>query len=145
MKAAPAKKKPKTAAANGKKAPATKAKTKAKPAAAATKAAKPPGASKSKPKRRLPVGAKRHPIFGLVYSQMPKEIDDLKQIKGVAKVIEAKLHDAGIYTFRQVVEWDDVAIDAFSEKLSFKGRIRNEGWQQQCAKFHEEKYGEKAG
>jgi len=79
----------------------------------------------------------------VIYTKKPKEIDDLKEIKGVAKVIEAKLHKAGIYTFRQVAEWDSAAIDAFSDKLSFKGRIRNEGWQKQCAKFHKDKYGEK--
>ena len=95
--------------------------------------------------RRTPAGAKRDPILGLVYSKQPKEIDDLKQIKGVAKVIEGKLHKAGIYTFRQVAEWDGAAIDAISDQLSFKGRIRNEAWQKQCAKFHQEKYGEKLG
>jgi len=100
---------------------------------------------KARAVRRTPAGAKRDPILGLVYTKKPKEIDDLKQIKGVAKVIEGKLHQVGIYTFRQIVEWDAAAIDAFSEKLSFKGRIRNEGWQKQCAKFHAEKYGEKLG
>jgi len=101
--------------------------------------------SKPKPMPETPAGAKRDPIFGVVYSKRPKEIDDLKEIKGVAKVIEGKLHEAGIYTFRQIVEWDAKAIDAFSGKLSFKGRIHKEGWQQQCAKFHAAKYGEKIG
>ena len=83
--------------------------------------------------------------MGVVYTKKPKEVDDLKQIKGVAKVIEGKLHKAGIYTFRQVVEWEDSAIEAFSEKLSFGGRVRNDAWQEQCAQFHKEKYGEKLG
>lgn len=102
-----------------------------------------PKQRKAKSSRRTPAGAKRDPILGVVYSKKPKEIDDLKQIKGVAKVIEGKLHRVGIYTFRQVAEWDEAAIDAFSEKLSFKGRIRNEAWQEQCSQLHQEKYGEK--
>ncbi|MFT4550938.1 MAG: putative flap endonuclease-1-like 5' DNA nuclease [Verrucomicrobiales bacterium] len=117
-----------------------------KPAKATAKTAKPAkakAAAKPAAKRRTPAGAKRDPILGIVYSKKPKEVDDLKQIKGVAKVIEGKLNQAGIFTYRQIVEWDAAAINAFSEKLSFKGRIRNEEWQKQCGMFHNEKYGEK--
>ena len=136
VKAAPAKKKSATGA---KKSATTRAKGgSAKPKAKSTAKAKKAARSKS-----TPAGAKRDSVLGVIYSKKPKEIDDLKQIKGVAKVIEAKLHKAGIYTFRQIVEWDAAAIEAFSERLSFKGRIVNEGWQKQCAKFHKEKYGEK--
>ena len=111
--------------------------SKSKASGSKTKAKKPAARPKT------PAGAKRDAVLGVIYTKKPKEVDDLKQIKGVAKVIEGKLHSAGIYTFRQIVEWDDAAIDAFAESLSLKGRIRNEGWQNQCAKFHQEKYGEK--
>lgn len=153
VKTAPTKKSTSKKAASKKakppKAKAAKAKPKPKSTAGAAAKSKPAARTavkKAKPAaRRTPAGAKRDPILGVVYSKKPKEIDDLKEIKGVAKVIEAKLHKAGIYTYRQIVEWDAAAIDAFSEKLSFKGRIRNEGWQKQCAKFHKDKYGKKIG
>ena len=134
-------KKPATTKSKAKAKPKTTTAAKSKPTATSSKKA---AATKTKAKaRRTPAGAKRDPILGIIYNRKPKEVDDLKQIKGVAKVIEGKLHSAGIYTYRQIVEWDAPAIEAFSEKLSFKGRIRNEGWQKQCAKFHKDKYGEK--
>jgi predicted flap endonuclease-1-like 5' DNA nuclease len=142
VKAAPSKRKPASASSSKK---ATSAKAKSKPksksvatkarSATATRAKKASTTAKVAPKRRTPAGAKRDPILGVVYSKKPKASDDLKEIKGVGKVIEGKLHQAGIYTFCQIVDWDEAAIDAFSEKLSFKGRVRNENWQKQCAKF----------
>ena len=137
----------KTTKAAAAKKPKAKMAAKTKTSAKATTLAKPAvkRAKAKSVKKRTPAGAKRDAVLGVIYSKKPKEVDDLKEIKGVAKVIEAKLHKAGIYTFRQIVEWDKAAIDAFSDKLSFKGRIRNEGWQKQCAKFHKAKYGEKIG
>ena len=151
VKAAPAKSKSSSTGskANPKSKATTKAPTKAQSATAAKAGKSSPSVKKAKAKstatRRTPAGARRDAVLGVIYSKKPKEADDFKQIKGVAKVIEAKLHKAGVYTYRQVVEWDAAAIEAFSEKLSFRGRIRNEGWQKQCAKLHKEKYGEKIG
>ena len=149
IKAAPAKRKKaaasktaKTKAKSGEVAPSKKKKAEGVKKASAKKATAKSTNSKAA-KKRTPAGAKRDPILGVVYSKKPKEIDDLKEIKGVAKVIEGKLHKSGIYTFRQIVEWDSAAIDAFSDKLAFKGRVRNEDWQKQCAKLHKSKYDEK--
>lgn len=83
-------------------------------------------------------------IKGLVFTQAPNTRDDLKRIYGVAQVLEKKLNDCGIYTFKQIVEWNDRAIEEFSELLIFKDRIYRDKWQMQAQRLHEEKYDRKA-
>lgn len=68
------------------------------------------------------------------------EPDDLKRIKGVAKELEARLHDMGITTFKEMTAWDDEDIDRIDDHLGFEGRIRRDGWQDQARRFHNEKY-----
>ncbi|WP_119306650.1 hypothetical protein [Cohaesibacter haloalkalitolerans] len=54
--------------------------------------------------------------------------DDLKQIKGIGKVIEGKLNAMGIYHFKQIADWDRGEVNYVSTFLSFKGRIDRENW-----------------
>lgn len=75
--------------------------------------------------------------------ERPEEVDDLKRIKGVGKVMEGVLNDKGIYLFRQLarlseqeVAWVNDAIDAFP------GRIHRDRWVEQAAELYAEKYGE---
>ncbi len=56
------------------------------------------------------------------------EADDLKQIKGVGKVIEGKLNGLGIYHFDQVANLSRKEINWVTTFLSFKGRIDRENW-----------------
>lgn len=81
--------------------------------------------------------------YGIVYTSEPEEVDDLKQIKGVAKVLEGKLHGIGVYRFKQVAVWTDEACREFSKLLTFKNRIYTDNWIARAKAFHEEKYGEK--
>ena len=83
-------------------------------------------------------------IKGLVFTQAPETRDDLKRIYGVAEVLEKKLNDCGIYTFKQIMEWDDRAIEEFSELLIFKDRIYRDNWLLQAKRLHDEKYGRRA-
>ncbi len=84
------------------------------------------------------------PVHGIIYSSVPDGgADDLKQIKGVAKVLEGKLNDIGIYRFKQVAVWTDAACEEFSKMLTFKDRIYRDNWIAQAKDFHEEKYDEK--
>lgn len=76
-------------------------------------------------------------------SERPDDVDDLKKIKGVGKVMERVLNEKGIYLFRQLgsleaqqVEWVNDAIDAFP------GRIHRDRWVEQARRLYEEKYGE---
>lgn len=80
--------------------------------------------------------------LGVIYTSRPDEVDDLKKIWGVAKVLEGKLHEIGIYRFRQIAIWDEVHMSEFSQRLAFPGRIERDEWKKQAKEFHKEKYGE---
>ena len=82
------------------------------------------------------------PKLGVLFTKKPSKIDDLKLIKGVAKVLEKKLHGFGLYRFKQVAMWSDEQVEEFSHQLSFPGRVQRDEWVKQAKKFHEEKYGD---
>jgi predicted flap endonuclease-1-like 5' DNA nuclease len=63
--------------------------------------------------------------------------DDLTEIKGIAKVINQQLKEAGIHTFRQIADWTEDEVAAFNDILAFKGRIQREKWQAQAHSFLE--------
>ena len=65
--------------------------------------------------------------------------DDLKVLSGVGPALEKKLHAEGVTTFAQIAAWTDADVEAFGEKLSFKGRIEREGWVEQAKKLVAEK------
>lgn len=79
--------------------------------------------------------------FGVLFTSRPSEIDDLKKIKGVANVLEAKLHEIGLYRFKQIAMWTDQQAADFSDKLAFPGRVERDEWVKQATAFHAEKYG----
>jgi large subunit ribosomal protein L27 len=54
--------------------------------------------------------------------------DDLKKIKGIGKVFEGQLNEMGVYTFKQLAELDDEAIDAIESLSGFPGRVEREDW-----------------
>ena len=80
-----------------------------------------------------------HATRGLVYTEAPKQQDDLKRISGIAVVLEARLNDYGIYTFKQIMEWNQAAIEEFSLLLTFKDRIERDDWVSQARFFYNEK------
>lgn len=82
--------------------------------------------------------------LGIIYTSRPDNIDDLKLIKGVAKVLEAKLHEIGIYKFKQIANWDETHMTEFSDRLAFPGRIQRDDWKTQSIQFHKDKYGTEA-
>ncbi len=77
---------------------------------------------------------------GLIYSQRPDSADDLKIISGVGPVLEQKLNDIGIYTYKQVADWSPENIAIFDNLISFPGRIERDSWQDQAKKLHDQKY-----
>ena len=86
------------------------------------------------PGQAVPVG---------LLAERPDEVDDLKQIKGVGKVMERVLNEKGIYLFDQLaslseqeVAWVNDAIDAFP------GRIHRDRWVDQARDLHVRKYGQ---
>ena len=68
------------------------------------------------------------------------EPDDLTRIKGVAGVLEARLHELGITTFKEITTWTDEDMDRIDDHLGFEGRIQRDDWQGQARRFHNEKY-----
>ncbi len=83
------------------------------------------------------------PQRGLVYSTPPGLADDLSHLRGVASVIERKLNDYGVFTFKQIALWSHENIHEFSNLLAFKDRIRREQWVEQARELHFQKYGER--
>jgi predicted flap endonuclease-1-like 5' DNA nuclease len=62
--------------------------------------------------------------------------DDLKQIKGVKRVLERTLHKVGVYYFWQIADWsrEDVAhVD--SVLPAFRGRIDRDHWVTQASEL----------
>ena len=66
--------------------------------------------------------------------------DDLKRISGVAGVLEARLHELGIRTFKEITTWTDADMDRIDDHLGFEGRIQRDDWQGQARRLHNEKY-----
>lgn len=90
----------------------------------------------------LPTAVEPGPPPTSLLSERPDEVDDLKEIKGVGKVMEGVLNDKGIYLFRQVanftpsdVAWVNEAIEAFP------GRIERDDWVGQAQALYLGKYG----
>ena len=54
-----------------------------------------------------------------------KKGDDLTKIAGVGKVYQGKLNDEGFYTYAEVANMSDEAIQVMEEKYSFKGDFRD--------------------
>lgn len=58
--------------------------------------------------------------------------DDLTCIKGIKSVLRDQLHAFGIRSFRQIAEWSEADVEAFSQLLSFKDRARRDQWVRQA-------------
>jgi hypothetical protein len=56
-------------------------------------------------------------------------------MKGIAKVLEQRLHEFGIYTYKQIAVWTEEQIKEFSSRLAFKDRIHREKWVEQAQKL----------
>lgn len=79
------------------------------------------------------------PALGLIFKIAPLDADDLTRIKGIASVLEKRLHDLGIYTWRQIASWEERHIREFSNRLAFKDRIVREKWVEQARQLNEER------
>lgn len=70
--------------------------------------------------------------LGLIYKTKPEKIDDLTALKGIAQVLEQRLHEFGVYTYAQIASWSEDQIKEFSARLAFKDRIQRERWVEQA-------------
>ena len=59
--------------------------------------------------------------------------DDLKQIKGVGKKLEATLNELGYYHFDQIANWTAAEVEWVDGNLKgFKGRVSRDNWVEQA-------------
>ena len=71
------------------------------------------------------------------------EPDDLEgEIEGIGPVIERKLAELGITTFKQLAQWTPADVERIGDQLDFPGRIEREDWIGQARAAHLAKYGE---
>jgi hypothetical protein len=77
------------------------------------------------------------PALGLLYRQAPPDADDLTKIKGIATVLEKRLHELGVHTYRQIASWEENHVREFSSRLAFKDRIAREKWVEQARALNE--------
>jgi predicted flap endonuclease-1-like 5' DNA nuclease len=54
--------------------------------------------------------------------------DDLKRIRGIGRVNEARLNDMGITSFAQISAWSPADEARIGDLLQFEGRIEREEW-----------------
>lgn len=73
-----------------------------------------------------------HPSDTSDKSDADAEKDDLTRIKGIGPVIQRRLNEHGIRTFRQIAAWSDADIERIGKLLSFSGRIEREDWRGQA-------------
>jgi predicted flap endonuclease-1-like 5' DNA nuclease len=59
---------------------------------------------------------------------MPPVKDDLKRIRGIGRVNEAKLNEMGITTFAQIAAWGPAEEERYGDLLEFEGRVEREEW-----------------
>ena len=82
--------------------------------------------------------------LGPLYRRAPKDRDDLKLIHGIASIMERKLNKLGVYSFQQIMEWDDVAVAEFSKLLAFGDRVQRDNWIGQARRLFREKIDQQA-
>ncbi len=83
------------------------------------------------------------PHLGILLRSQPDRWDDLTLLRGVGEVLQQRLHDQGVHTFKQIAYWNDTNVEAFSSKIEARDRIQREHWVTQARDMHFLKYGEK--
>jgi predicted flap endonuclease-1-like 5' DNA nuclease len=58
----------------------------------------------------------------------PGSGDDLKQIRGIGKANETRLHKLGIHRLAQIAAWNEAEQRWMSEQFGFAGRVEREDW-----------------
>ena len=85
------------------------------------------------------------PDFGILHPTRPERVDDLTLLRGVAETVQNKLHDLGIYTFKQIATWSPENLNHINQRLLLRGRPQRDRWPQQARDLHYLTHGEKVG
>lgn len=81
---------------------------------------------------------------GMLFASPPEKSDNLKFISGITEILEARLNDCGIYTYKQILAWPDGAVVKFSNLLGVSESLITETWKQQAEFLAQPKDGKKA-
>jgi predicted flap endonuclease-1-like 5' DNA nuclease len=81
--------------------------------------------------------------LGVRYLRKPERWDDLTLLRGIAEVMQGRLQDNGIYTFKQIALWTADNSREIAVRIHSKDRIEREQWIQQARDLHYLKYGER--
>jgi hypothetical protein len=76
-------------------------------------------------------------LLGIVYKEKPSQVDDLTKLNGVAETLQRRLHNHGVYTFKQIAHWNHEQMECFSQRLGSHDRIRRERWIDQARELLE--------
>jgi predicted flap endonuclease-1-like 5' DNA nuclease len=69
------------------------------------------------------------PVYGVIYLERPSGADNLTQIRGIDAGTAESLRRAGVQRFRQIADWSEANVDAFTTRLRLvPGRIYTERW-----------------
>lgn len=87
----------------------------------------------ARPADPAPVASSSQPVTpppaAVATAPAPVQVDDLKAIRGVGVKMEAKLHDLGVTSLRQVAAFTDDDIARISAGIgAFPGRIERDRW-----------------
>jgi len=84
----------------------------------------------------------KHIDFGRIGIASADAKDDLKLVVGIGPFIEEKLNYLGIYTFKQIANFNEHDIEKVNDAIEFfPGRILRDNWVGQSEQLHKEKYG----
>ena len=72
-----------------------------------------------------------------VRAQVSPGRDNLRRIRGIGRVIERMLNEAGIDRIAQIAEWSEQDVAHYSEFLGVSGRIERDDWIQQARQLTE--------
>jgi predicted flap endonuclease-1-like 5' DNA nuclease len=83
------------------------------------------------------------PAAGRQTGKARSQKDDLKQIHGIGPVMERVLNRMGMFTFRQIAEWNERDVEQMASELNtYPERIRHDNWIAGAKEQHFLKYGE---
>lgn len=81
--------------------------------------------------------------LGFRYDARPDRWDDLTLLRGVAGTLQERLHECGIFTFKQMAYWSEDQAKHIDARIHAKERVQRDRWVQQARDLHYLKYGEK--
>lgn len=74
----------------------------------------------------------KHTQRGMLFASPPKKPDNLKFISGITEILEARLNDSGIYSYKQILDWSEIAVTEFSGLLGIDESLITNTWKQQA-------------